>query len=341
MKLHWDSDHHPTAGTGPGPTGRTQRVLTCPGHRNEPRWRPGERFQDLFEARCDEMAARGRRAVPAVETAATSLGHVELDAAANRLARFLVTRGARPGDRVALLLNDAVPSYVAMLAVLKVHAAYVPLDQGFPRDRLAFIVQDCGARLVLSLSGLSPHWEGLPVPVLCLDQVGAEVAALHGGRLTDSERGAPVDELAYVIYTSGTTGRPKGVAVEHASICNFVRVAAEVYGIRAGDRVYQGMTIAFDFSVEEIWVPLLCGATLVPEARGAAPARRRAGATSCADGGSPPCAASPRCWPPSRRTCRTCASCWCPARPARRTWSGAGTGPGAGSSTSTAPPRPR
>ena len=68
----------------------------------------------------------------------------------------------------------------------------------------------------------------------------------------------------YIIYTSGTTGKPKGVVVEHPSICNFVRVAAERYGFAPGDRVYQGMTIAFDFSVEEIWVPLMAGATLVP-----------------------------------------------------------------------------
>jgi non-ribosomal peptide synthetase component F len=77
-----------------------------------------------------------------------------------------------------------------------------------------------------------------------------------------------VEDLAYLIYTSGTTGRPKGVAIEHASICNFVRVAAEVYGISAQDRVYQGMTIAFDFSVEEIWVPWAVGATLVPKPAG-------------------------------------------------------------------------
>ena len=72
------------------------------------------------------------------------------------------------------------------------------------------------------------------------------------------------DALSYIIYTSGSTGRPKGVAVNHSSICNFVTVAAEVYGYEPGDRVYQGMTLAFDFSVEELWVPLISGATLVP-----------------------------------------------------------------------------
>jgi amino acid adenylation domain-containing protein len=74
--------------------------------------------------------------------------------------------------------------------------------------------------------------------------------------------------LCYIVYTSGSTGRPKGVALEHASICNFVRVALEVYRIAPHDRVYQGMTIAFDFSVEEIWVPLVAGATLVPKPAG-------------------------------------------------------------------------
>jgi non-ribosomal peptide synthetase component F len=74
----------------------------------------------------------------------------------------------------------------------------------------------------------------------------------------------PIEPLCYIIYTSGTTGNPKGVGIGHASICNFVCVAAELYGYAPGDRVYQDMTIAFDFSVEEIWVPLMAGATLVP-----------------------------------------------------------------------------
>ena len=73
-----------------------------------------------------------------------------------------------------------------------------------------------------------------------------------------------------MIYTSGTTGRPKGVAIDHSSICNFVRVAAEVYGVESSDRVYQGLTIAFDFSIEEIWVTWMAGATLVPKPPGGA-----------------------------------------------------------------------
>ena len=96
------------------------------------------------------------------------------------------------------------------------------------------------------------------------DLIGAE----RHDPFTADEVPPPPDELAYIIYTSGSTGRPKGVAVGHASICNFVRVAAEAYGITRDDRVYQGMTIAFDFSVEEIWVPWMCCATLVPKPDG-------------------------------------------------------------------------
>jgi non-ribosomal peptide synthetase-like protein len=196
------------------------------------------------------------------------LTYDQLDARANQLARLLLTQGARPGDRIALLFDQAVHAYVAMLAVLKVHAAYVPLDVGFPPDRLSYIVQDAGVRLVLSLSHVRDRLPHLPATLLCLDELEARVAAQDDHRLTHAEKGEPLDELCYIIYTSGSTGRPKGVAIEHASICNFVRVAAEVYGLQSGDRVYQGMTIAFDFSVEEIWVPWLAGATLVPKPSG-------------------------------------------------------------------------
>jgi amino acid adenylation domain-containing protein len=113
-----------------------------------------------------------------------------------------------------------------------------------------------------------PDLQNLRADLVFVDEVADLVAGHDVHRLTDTERGDPVDELAYIIYTSGSTGRPKGVAIDHPSICNFVRVAAEVYGIRARDRVYQGMTIAFDFSVEEIWVPWMVGATLVPKPAG-------------------------------------------------------------------------
>ncbi|MCE0488164.1 Pls/PosA family non-ribosomal peptide synthetase [Ornithinimicrobium sediminis] len=231
------------------------------------RWQPGDRLEQVFEEQCD----RWRRDEPAhlaVDNGTVRLSYLDLDARANRLARHLQAGGVAAGDRVGLVLDDPVRSYTAILAVLKLGAAYVPMDPAFPADRVAYIVEDAQVRWVLSLRHLPEPVGSVSVPVVCLDDHDDEVARRDGARLSETERGPLDDELAYVIYTSGSTGRPKGVAVEHASICNFVRVAGEVYGYRQDDRVYQGMTTAFDFSVEEMWVPWVAGATLVPKPGG-------------------------------------------------------------------------
>ena len=247
------------------------RVLTSAGYDNSVRWRAGDRLEWLFERRCDWLRRQGRGRHLAVDAMDGTLSYLGLDARANQLARFLVRQGVRPGDRIGLLSDRAVDGYLGMLAVLKARAAYVPLDPGFPPDRLAYIAADAGIRMVLSRSHLAERAEPLAgtARLLYLDQAIEQIAAQSWDRLGAGEAGEPVDDLCYIIYTSGSTGRPKGVAIEHASICNFVRVAAEVYGMRPQDRVYQGMTIAFDFSVEEIWVPWMAGATLVPKPDGA------------------------------------------------------------------------
>jgi non-ribosomal peptide synthetase-like protein len=239
-------------------------VLVAQDRPQQVRWHHGERLHHLFEQQCDRIAQR-----VAVDTGDMTVTFGQLDAQANQLARHLRARGAQPGQRIALLFDQAVHSYVAMLAVLKINAVYVPLDAGFPAERVSAIVEDADVRIVLSLSHLRANLPDLPgIELITVDEAGHEIARRGERRLTGAECGTPADELAYVIYTSGSTGRPKGVAISHASICNFVRVAAEVYGIQPGDRVYQGMTIAFDFSVEEIWVPWLAGATLVPKPGG-------------------------------------------------------------------------
>ena len=250
-------DHHP--------------LLVTAGSSLGPRSRPDERLHEVFEERVDRMRRVAGPAHLAVDAGETTLTYSELDDRANQLARHLLRRGARPGDRIGLLFDQAVHSYVAMLAASKIYAAYVPLDVGFPLDRIRYIVSDARVHLVLSTFALRERVDGLDdiaPQLLYLDLDADDIIGQDRSRLTDSERGARVDDLAYLIYTSGTTGRPKGVAISHASICNFVRVAADVYAIQPDDRVYQGMTIAFDFSVEEIWVPWTSGATLVPKSPG-------------------------------------------------------------------------
>ena len=232
---------------------------------NTIRWKAGERLHHYFERRCAEVPADQL----AVITDDVSLTFRELDERANQLARYLLERGVKAGDRVGLLFDKSVHCYVTLLAVPKIGAAFIPLDGGFPNDRIAFILEDAGAGILLSVSAyesklaelVSPKSMSTPMPRRWLRRTRRRLAAKGAAE--------PADELAYIIYTSGTTGKPKGVAVNHSSICNFVKVAAEIYGYKPGDRVYQGMTIAFDFSVEELWVPLLAGAALVPARSGA------------------------------------------------------------------------
>ena len=234
-----------------------------------------------------------------------ALTYAEVDARANQLARHLLLRGASAG-RTVWRCCSTTPSqaYVAMLAVLKAGAAYVPLDPGFPADRIAYIVSDAAATAVLSLSHLrSRTWSRCGRLVVAVDEMAGRIGRQSRARITRAERGPAVDELAYIIYTSGSTGRPKGVAVEHASIVQLRpggRARCTAY--RPDDRVYQGLTIAFDFSFEEIWVPLGGRRDARAEAARAAACSAPTCTRSSPSAGSPRCAACRRCWPPSRTT---------------------------------------
>ncbi len=232
------------------------------------RWSKGERLEDLFETLCDTLALTGEDSLPAVVAEGSEYSFRDLDNRANQAARHLQQRGIKPGDRVALLLDKSFDTYVVLLAVQKLHAAYVPLDKSFPNERISFILEDAGVRAIVSQNAFREKISGLAYTKVFVDDDAAQIDKHSTERLKSPKSKRAPDQLSYIIYTSGTTGNPKGVAIDHASICNFVRVAAETYGIRKGDRVYQGMTIAFDFSVEELWVPLIAGATLVPASPG-------------------------------------------------------------------------
>jgi len=223
------------------------------------RWRYGERLEDVIADACRRHADR-----VAVSLDGLDITFAELDARANQMARLFRELGLKPGDRVAVLLDRGLDCYVTLLGLLKARAAYVPIDANHPADRLAYILEDSNALMAVAHQRFADRFPA-ELPVVVLDRARYQIAAQPDAPL-DEDRGVGADQLCYVLYTSGTTGRPKGVAVAHPSICNFVRVAAESYGFGPGDRVYQGMSVAFDFSVEELWVPLVAGATLVPNA---------------------------------------------------------------------------
>ncbi|MYT33272.1 MULTISPECIES: Pls/PosA family non-ribosomal peptide synthetase [unclassified Streptomyces] len=231
--------------------------------------RGGTRLYRVFETTCDRTPS-----ATALECGPHTLTYAELDARANRLAHHLRGLGVGAGSRVALLLPRSVDLYAALLAVGKAGATFVPIDPAAPADRVAFIASDARVDAVLTVAGRAGAVAGLGAHVVELDTRAAELAAAPATRPRGPaparaagppgpEDDDPADPLAYIMYTSGSSGRPKGVAVAHSSICNFLAVVPGVYDVRPEDRVYQGMTVSFDFSIEEIWPTWAVGATLV------------------------------------------------------------------------------
>ncbi len=217
-------------------------------------------LHELFERQAD-----ARPEATALLCAGARMSYGELEGRSNQLARLLRQRGVRRGDCVGLWLPRGMDVLVALLGIMKAGAAYVPLDPEYPAERLAFVLADCRARAVVTSSGLAARAGGwnAGVIVLALEECAAELAVQPAGRLRQADVGLSPRDLCYVIYTSGTTGRPKGVEIEHRSACHFVRAEGRIFQVRPEDRVYHGFSIAFDASVEEVWLAFFAGAALV------------------------------------------------------------------------------
>ncbi|MFF2013913.1 amino acid adenylation domain-containing protein [Streptomyces sp. NPDC058195] len=209
-----------------------------------------------------EECAALRPDATAVVSADGELTYRELNARANRLARHLTVRGAGPGAAVAVCLERGPEQITALLAVLKSGAAYLPLDPEHPADRLAYMVADARAALVVTDSARSARLPAGPGRFLT-DRDWPPLADLPAH---DPEPQASFDDLAYVIYTSGSTGRPKGVEVEHRSLAGLVRWTADTFGAAPGRRVALLAGVGFDAAAWELWPALATGATVcVPD----------------------------------------------------------------------------
>jgi amino acid adenylation domain-containing protein/FkbH-like protein len=188
-----------------------------------------------------------------------TITYAELNRRANQLARYLKRHQVGRDVPVAVCVRPGLELLVAVLGVLKAGGAYVPLDPGYPPDRLAFMVQDTGAPVLLTESGLLSRLRDSTATAVCLDTGWAAVTKESCANLNET---AEPESLAYVMYTSGSTGRPKGVAVPHRAINRLV-LNTDYIQLDASDRIAQVSNISFDAATFEIWGALLNGATLV------------------------------------------------------------------------------
>ncbi|MFJ4573931.1 amino acid adenylation domain-containing protein [Streptomyces sp. NPDC088846] len=216
---------------------------------------PGTLLPGLITARAAECGDR-----TAVVFGGQELDYAALEARANRLAHHLRALDVGTGDRVAVFLERGLDLPVALLAVLKAGAAYVPLNPGEPADRIELILRDAQPALVVTERSLSGQLPPATAPVLALDGLGPALDRLPATPPVDVTDPA---SLAYTIFTSGSTGRPKGVAVPHGALVNFLASMGREPGMNADDVLIAVTTPSFDIAALELFLPLTAGARLV------------------------------------------------------------------------------
>ncbi|WP_232324443.1 non-ribosomal peptide synthetase, partial [Variovorax sp. WDL1] len=203
---------------------------------------------------------------PALRDGTRRLSYRELDERSNRLAHALRARGMGRGERVGLCLDRGFDMFVALLAVLKSGAAYVPLDPAFPQARLDYYAEDARLGLLLTSSTIAAApkaWrEDAAERVLLLD-TDATWLDQPATALPPGAQDAQAEDVAYVIYTSGSTGKPKGVCVPHRAVANLMQTMQREPGIGREDRLAAVTTLSFDMAVPEVMLPLAAGAEIV------------------------------------------------------------------------------
>ncbi|MDO3623332.1 non-ribosomal peptide synthase/polyketide synthase [Ralstonia pseudosolanacearum] len=206
----------------------------------------------------EAQAARTPDAI-AVEHGASKLSYRELDRQANRLAHRLIAQGVVPDARVGLCVERGLPMVIGVLGILKAGGSYVPLDPSYPRDRLAYMLEDSAPVAVVAQSGTRDRLGDRPVAVVDLDDGGWQAEPSHRPEVA----GLSSHHAAYVIYTSGSTGRPKGVTVEHRQVVNLLESMRGLLAMTEADRWLAVTTLGFDIAGLELYLPLISGAVVV------------------------------------------------------------------------------
>ncbi|MFC0063317.1 amino acid adenylation domain-containing protein [Umezawaea endophytica] len=248
-----------------------ERALVVDGFNATVRDVPEETFPALFAKRVAEFGES-----VAVVDRSRSISYARIDALSNRIARLLADRGVGAESVVGIAVPKSIEMVATILGVLKLGAAYLPLDLSHPADRIAFMLEDSAAVLLVGTSDEAarvPSVDGLPRVLLDDPATAAELAALDESAVD----GGPVslDSAMYVIYTSGSTGKPKGVVVPHEGIASLAATAIDRMDLKTGSRVLQFASVGFDVAVFELTMALTVGGRLVlapDEVRVAGPA---------------------------------------------------------------------
>jgi len=217
---------------------------------------PGNRcIQQLFESQ-----VRQRPQAVAVVFEGQSITYLQLNEKANQLARYLRILGVTAESAVGILMDRSLDLVISLLGILKAGAAYVPLDPAYPPNRLAFMLEDSQAQIVVTQEQLVPSLSETRVQTLCLGTDWPRMSCLP---CQDLDAAVTADNLAYVMYTSGSTGRPKAVMINHRSVLNYLLWRSDYFPLAESDRVLQKAPLSFDDSVWEIFEPLMVGARIV------------------------------------------------------------------------------
>ncbi|SMP63717.1 non-ribosomal peptide synthetase terminal domain of unknown function [Noviherbaspirillum suwonense] len=211
-----------------------------------------ECLADLLEATAARLPGK-----PALIDGARTLTYAELDSAADLAASRLIAAGVGAGQIIGLWLPRGADLLILQAAIAKTGAAWLPFDVETPPARIQVCLEDAQSPGLISCSASAPQLDGLPCALWLTEDLlqPADAPLRRRGQVL------PTDP-AYVIYTSGSTGKPKGIEISQGAICHFLRSENSVLGVRESDRVYQGFSVAFDMSFEEIWISYLVGATL-------------------------------------------------------------------------------
>lgn len=215
-------------------------------------------LHELFESQVEKAP----HAIAAVHEQ-RCLSYRQLNERANQLAHYLRAHGVRPDTLVGLCVERSLEMVIGILGILKAGGAYVPLDPSYPAERLAHMLEDSAPAVLLTQAALQRHLPAVAATVLCLDGASESLGAYPRSNPERDDVGVAPHHLSYVIYTSGSTGRPKGVMVEHRNVTRLFMATQDWFHFNSSDVWTLFHSIAFDFSVWEIWGALLHGGRLI------------------------------------------------------------------------------